>query len=77
MCKKYADRKVDIETLERLIEREDEEVCPKYILKYSTRGSNILQLFDAKEKKGPLRGKQKALVGASRGEGSLARKLAK
>ena len=41
-----ADVKVDIEALERLIEPEDEEVCPKYILKYSTRGgSNIFPAF--------------------------------
>ena len=40
-----ADIKVDIEVLERLIEPEDKEVCPRYILKYSTRGgSNIFQL---------------------------------
>ena len=30
-------KKVYIEALERLIEPEDEEVCPRYILKYSTR----------------------------------------
>ena len=42
MC---ADIKVDIEVMERLIEPEDKEVCPRYILKYSTRGgSNIFQL---------------------------------
>ena len=39
-------KKVYIEALERLIESEDEEVCLRYILKYSTRGgSNIFQLF--------------------------------
>ena len=70
-------KKVDIEALERLIEPEDEEVCLRYILKYSTRGGNIFQLFDTMKKKGPLRGKQQALVGASRREDSLARKLAK
>ena len=63
-----ADIKVDTEALERLIEPEDEEVCLKYILKYSTRGStNIFQLFDTSEKE-DLRGKQKALVGAPRRE---------
>ena len=68
-----ADIKVDIEALERLIEPEDEEVCPRYILKYSTRGgSNIFELFDTSEKQGPSRGKQKALVGAPRREGSHA-----
>ena len=69
--------KMDIEVLERLIEPEDEEVSLRYILKYSTTGSNIFQLFDTAKKKGPLRGKQKALVRASRKEGSRARKLAK
>ena len=69
-----ADTRVDIEALVRLMEPEDDEVCLRYILKYSTRGgSNIFQLFDA----GPFRGKQKALVGASRREGNPARKLAK
>ena len=37
--------KVDIEALERLIEPEDEEVCLRYILKYSTRGSNNIFSF--------------------------------
>ena len=42
-----ADMRVDIEA-----EQEDEEVCPRYILKFSTRGgSNIFQLFDTREKK--------------------------
>ena len=44
--------KVDIEALQRLMEPEDEEVCPRYILKYSTRGgSNIFEPFDTREKK--------------------------
>ena len=44
------DIKVDIEALERLIEPADEEVCLRYILKYSTRGgSNIFQLSDTEE----------------------------
>ena len=48
------------------------------ILKYATRrGSNIFQLLDTKEKKEVFHGKQKALVGAPRREGSLARKMAK
>ena len=47
-----ADMKLDIEALERFIEPEDEEVCLRYILKYSTRGgSNVFQLFDTEEKK--------------------------
>ena len=47
-----ADMKVDIEALERLMEPEQVEVCPRYILKYATRrGSNIFQLFDTTEKK--------------------------
>ena len=46
------DIKVDVEALERTMEPEDEEVCLRYILKYSTRrGSNVFQLFDTKEKK--------------------------
>ena len=46
---------MDIEALERLIEPEDEEVCLRCILKYSTRGSsNIFQLFDTSEKKDHL-----------------------
>ena len=52
---KCADIKVDIEAVERLIEPEYEEVCLRYILKYSTRGgSNIIQLFDTSEKKNYL-----------------------
>ena len=54
---KCADIKVDIEELERLMEPEDEEVCQRYILKYSTRGgSNIFKLFDTSEKKDHLVG---------------------
>ena len=50
-----ADTKVDIEALERLMEPEDEEVCLRYILKYSTSGgSNIFQLFDAAQKEDHL-----------------------
>ena len=42
-------------TLERLIEPEDEEVCLRYILKYSTKGaSSIFQLFDTSEKRDHL-----------------------
>ena len=45
-------KKVDIELLERLMEPENEEVSPRDILKYSTRGgSNMFQLFDTAEKK--------------------------
>ena len=44
--------KMDIVVLERLMEPENEEISPRYILKYSTReGSNISQLFDTAEKK--------------------------
>ena len=50
-----ADIKVDIEALARLIEPEDEAVCLRYILKYSTcGGSNIFKLFDTSEKKDHL-----------------------
>ena len=74
---KCADSKVDNGAWERLIEPEDEEVCLRYILKFSTRGgSNIFQLFDTSEK-GPSRGKQKSLVGAPRRGSSHARKVAK
>ena len=58
------DIQVDIEALERLIEPEDEKVCLRYILKYSTRrGSNMFKLFNTKREEGPSRGKQKALGG--------------
>ena len=59
-----------LEALERLMEPADEEVCLRYILKYSTRGgSNIFQLVLVRErKKGALR--------APRREGNRARKLA-
>ena len=44
-----AEIQVDIEALERLIEPEDEKVCLRYILKYSTtRGSNMFKLFNTK-----------------------------
>ena len=47
------------------LEPEEEKVCLRYILKYSTRrGSNIFQLY--KREQGPSGGKQKALVGALR-----------
>ena len=60
------------------MEPENEEVSLRYILKYSTSGgSNIFQLFDTAEKKGPLCGKQKTMVGESGKEGNKARKLAK
>ena len=72
-----ADSKADIEALERLIEPEDEEVCLRYILKYSTSDSNIFQLSDTEEKKDHLVASKKALVRAPRREGSRARKLAK
>ena len=71
--------KVDIEALARLIVPEDEGVCLRYILKYSTRGgSNIFQIFDTSEKKNhACRGEQKALFGAPKRKGSHARELAK
>ena len=41
-----ANVKVYIQTLERLMEPENREISPRYILKYSTRGgSNIFQRF--------------------------------
>ena len=67
-----ADVKVDVEALERLMEPEDEEVCLRCILKYSTRGgSNIFQLFDIKEKKDNF------VVGESGEKWCTARELAK
>ena len=49
---KCATAEVDVEALERLMEPENEEVSPRYILKYSTRGgSHIFQLCDTAEKK--------------------------
>ena len=68
------DIRVGIETLEPLMEREEGEVCMRYILKHAMRRGEI---FHTEEKKGSFRGKQKALVGAPRREGSLARKLTK
>ena len=38
-----ADIKVDVGVLERLIEPEEEKVCLRYILKYSTRRGNGTQ----------------------------------
>ena len=73
---KCATTEVDVEALERLMEPENEEVSPRYILKYSTRGgSHIFQLCDSREK-GPLRGKQKTVVGGSGKERCTAKKLA-
>ena len=77
--KESVDLRVEIKTLERLMQPGEAEVCLRYILKHATRrGSNMFQLFDTKEKKGPFRGKQKALVEAPKERGvGLARKLAK
>ena len=48
---RVANVKVYIQALERLMEPENREVSPRYILKYSTRGSsNIFQLFDTSER---------------------------
>ena len=45
--------KVVIATLERLMEREEAEVCLRYILKHAKRrGSSICMIFDTKEKNG-------------------------
>ena len=50
-----ADIKVDIEALTRLLEPEDEEVCLRYILEYSTRrSSNIFQFLNTGEKEDHL-----------------------
>ena len=50
-----ADIQVDVGVLERLIEPEDEKVCLRCILKYSTRrGSNMFKIFDTSEKKDHL-----------------------
>ena len=73
-----ADIQGDVGVLERLIEPEEEKVCLRYTLKYSTRkGSSIFQFFDTSEKKGPSCCKQKTLVGAPKRKGSYARKVAK
>ena len=49
-----ADIKVDVGELERLIEPEDDAVCLRYVMKYSTRrGSNIFLFFDTSREKGP------------------------
>ena len=62
-----ANMKVDVEVLERLVEPENREIFLRYILKYSTRGRQ--QYFPALRhirETGPLRGKQKKMVGESR-----------
>ena len=67
-----ADKRVDIEALERLMEPEEAEVCLRYILKYATRRDiHIFQLCDTQEKKDHF-------VASRRGWlESFARKLAK
>ena len=46
-----AQMKVDIEVMESMLQPENREISPEYILKHSTtRGSNIFQLFDITEK---------------------------
>ena len=46
-----ANVRVYIQALERLMEPENREISPRYILKYSTRGgSNIFQRFGTSEK---------------------------
>ena len=73
-----ADVQVGVGVLESLIEPEEEKVCLRYILKYSTRrGCSIFQFFSTSEKKGPYCCKQKTLVGAPKRKGSYARKVAK
>ena len=57
-----ANIKVDTEALERLMEPENRKISLRYILKYSTRGGS--NIFHIKET-GPLRGKQKKMVGES------------
>ena len=53
--------KVDIEVLESLMEPENLEVSPRYVLKYSTRG-DFPALRHIRETE-PLRGKQKTMAG--------------
>ena len=70
--------KVEIAALELLMQPEEAEVCLRYFLKLAKRrGSGMFVIFDTKEKKGLFCGKQEALVGAPRREGSLARMRAK
>ena len=57
-----ANMEVDTEALERLMEPENRKISLRYILKFSTKGgSNILHIRET----GPLRGKQKKMVGES------------
>ena len=64
--------------LECLIEPEEEKVCLRYILKYSTSGrSNIFQIFETSDRKGPPGGKQNALAGAPKRNCGCAREVAK
>ena len=71
-----ADAQVDIEALERLMEPEEAEVCPRCILKYATRtGSNI---FTTQKRKRTILWQAEGVgCGAPRRVGSFARKLAK
>ena len=70
--------KVDSEVLERLMEPENEEISPRYMLKYSTRGgSNIFQLCDASERWDQFVANRKRWFGESGKGRCTARKLAK
>ena len=64
---------VEIATLELFMEPEDAEVCLTDILKHA---KEKVVVFCQREE-GPFCGKQEALVGVPRREGSRARKLAK
>ena len=58
---------MDMEALERLMEAEE----------LDEKRQQYFPALGHRREKGPFRGKQKALVGAPRREGSFARKLAK
>ena len=46
------DKRVEVQTLERLMEPEEGEVCMSYILKHATRrGNSIFQIFDTKKER--------------------------
>ena len=69
---------VDSEVLERLMEPEKLEISPRYILKYSTRGgSTTFPALRHIRETGPLRGKQKTMLGEPGEKRCTAREWAK
>ena len=69
--------KVDIDALERLMAPENEEVSPRYILKYSTRGGSNIFHLDTAEKQDHFVASRKRWLESQEGKGSTARTLVK